>query len=37
MAFLTDLPLEIDELVELGAQKAKVARLFPGGAAVAFL
>lgn len=37
MAFLTDLPLEIGDSVEIGAQKAKVARLFPGGAAVAFL
>ncbi len=37
MAFLTDLLLEVGDLVEIGAQKAKVARLFPGGAAVAFL
>jgi hypothetical protein len=37
VSFLTDLPLEVGDRVELGAQKAKVARVFPGGAAAAFL
>jgi len=37
VSFLTDLALEIGERVELGAQRAKVARIFSGAAAVTFV